>query len=219
MIRRRPRAGESVRGPGFAFLAVAIFLAGGCAPPPAAPAPAGTPTLQSTEDVWAYAIDLVRVGDDAGALAMLERAAPDVVALDWDPPYAAPFYRDLAELRLAAGRRTEAEAAARGALEQIGRIRPWTQFQAADRRLAERLAHALAAGARADVAALDTLCRSTESPPVADACYLLGDLRQRQGETEGARAAFLAYLDRVPEFGFLRRQALMRGEAERAVRR
>jgi hypothetical protein len=93
---------------------------------------------------------------------------------------------------------------------------PTARFTASERRLFERTLAALQAAAADDATALAGLASSSESPPAADAWYLLGWTHERHGEAAAARTAYREYLDRAPMWSFLRQAEAMRQHA-RAV--
>jgi hypothetical protein len=129
----------------------------------------------------------------------------------------AQFHRDLAEVRLFAGDLAGAGDEARVSASTLVARTPNARFTASERRLFERLLQALLAAANDDAAGLTQLAESDESPPLADAWYLLGWTRQRHGDLEAARAAYRAYLDGAPIWSFLRQAPAMREHARAVV--
>lgn len=176
-------------------------------PPPASP-PA--PVVDSAAADWAYALRVLALGNLAAAGSYLEQAAQAGPATAGDR---AQMYRDLAEVRLALGDRTGAAAAVRVSQDALSQLPLNARFTLTERRLSERTLEALLAAADDDLADLTAACSSGESPPAADACYLLGWTYEEHAQPAQARPAYQAYVDRAPAWSFLRRAAAMRQHA------
>lgn len=200
---------------------VGLVLLVACAPATALTPASGVtdpaPRQPKADRDWAYAIDLLKRRDDAGALTYLERAVE--VGGDPSPMYQVLLLRDVAELRLAAGDTAGAVAAADQGTLLLGKVERSATFSDEDRRLNRMLMAALRAAGNGDAAALEALTRTIDAgyPKAADPWFLLGQVRERAGDTAGAQRAYRAYLDRLPEFGILRRTTVMRAYAARTL--
>jgi len=180
-----------------------------CAPP-ATPTRLPPPLERSSERLSAYGAYLLSVGDPAGARAYLELAAArDTIRAD-DLPQ---LLRDLAEARLFSGDRPAALEAAHSAQDALARVPRSAQFQESDRQVFERVLDGLEAASAGDVDRLSAIARDDSPTPSADAWYLLGWLREGQGDLSAARVAYQAYLARDPLWTFLRSAAIMRHHA------
>ncbi len=198
---------------GLAPIAV-LVCATACAPSAAPPTPWQiAPPGTSAVDYWNDAIHLMQVGDDADALADMNRAVQGGVAsIPIEPSL---FYRDVAEARLSGGDLPGAAEAARQARDALD-VRPETaQFRAPERQLFEAEVDALEFAGQGDSERLAAVAQ--REPLLADPWYLLGWLDERRGDQDGARAAYRSYLARAPEGSFLRRTAVMQRHAEAVV--
>ena len=193
---------------GACLLIVTACSGPGLPSPPAANPPA--PVVDSAAAAWAYALRVLALGDLTSASAYLEHAAQAGPATVSDRTQ---MYRDLAEVRLALGDRPGAATAVRVSQAALAEQPLNARFTPAERRLSERTLEALLAAASDGLAGLTAACSSNESPPAADACYLLGWTYEQHVQPAQARPAYQAYLDRAPAWSFLRRATAMRQHA------
>lgn len=196
----------------------ALLIASACtapglpSPPPASPPP---PLPETPAADWAYALRVLALGDLTTARPYLERAVQMGVAAQAPDPQ--QVYRDLAETRLLSGDAAGAAAAVDLGRTALGQQRLNARFTSSERRLFERTLDALQAAATDDISGLRTLATSDESPPLADAWYLLGWAEERRADVSAARAAYQGYLDRAPTWSYLRATRLMRDHARAVV--
>jgi hypothetical protein len=192
-------------------LVLSLLMLGlvGCARPSSSINP---PPLQSSDDAtWQYAAYLLTQGHTQDARGYLEGVEKDSVS---DP---ALFLRDLAEARLFSGDASgaaDAAALARAALAQ----KPTTaQFRDDDRYIFERTLEALQAAGADDRQRLTRLTQDEQRAPSADAWYCLGWLDEQHQDLAGAKAAYRAFLDRAPQWSFLRQATSMREHARAVI--
>jgi hypothetical protein len=123
--------------------------------------------------------------------------------------------RDVAEARLFSGDLEGAASAAQEASTSLAQRPTTAQFRAADRFLFERTLQALEAAATGDASALTQL--ATDDERSADAWYLLGWTREREGDLADAQNAYRAFLARTPQWSFLRETFEMRRHAQAVI--
>jgi hypothetical protein len=193
-----------------ARLSLLALLLVGCNAAQAHPAP---PLVDSASADWSYALRLIGIGDVEGARGFLERAA---VLGGPEADQQAQFYRDLAEVRLAASDMPRTLAAVQLSRTGLDAKPATARFKDEERRRFRQELDALEAAALGDVNRLAQLTRA-DGPPVADTWYLLGGTYERRGELEAARAAYRAYLDRAPPWSFLRTALVMQRHAHEVL--
>ena len=193
-------------------LLLVVLAIAGCVAPAAPIRPDLPPRQPKADRSWAHAVDLLRVGDDAEARVYVEQAVE--LGGDSNPLVQMLLLRDLAELRLATADGPGAALAAREAEAMLARAPRSATLSEDERRLNQHLLDALEAAGQGDLRSLERLAQTTtDAGRAADPWYLLGWTREQRGDTSAAREAYRSYLERVPEFGILRRSALMREHA------
>jgi hypothetical protein len=175
------------------------------------------PRVLSPDRFWDYGLAELKEGDEPAALGALEEAL-NLNAARWPAKDRAQFMRDLAELRLSQGKTDEAQQAAAMALDALSQVDLTATFTPAERDAQEHVTRALLLAGQGDAAGLEALARAPSRPLVADPWYLLGWLRERNGDQAGVRSAYAAYLQMVPAYGLLRRTQAMRAHAAHTVR-
>ncbi|MCA1646199.1 MAG: hypothetical protein LC797_12315 [Chloroflexi bacterium] len=175
-------------------------------PPPLAPTP---------EVAWQYGAQLLSLGEAAGARRYLEQVGAGPLDNLSDGVL---FLRDLAEARLFSDDLPGAAAAANQARVRLVSVPRSAQFQADDRLLMERTIDDLEAAAQEDTPRLGQLASDEAMFPSADAWYLLGWLAERRGDVTSARSHYRAFLDRAPQWTFLRRAVVMQQYAQSTLR-
>ncbi len=195
--------------------AIACLLVLGCNPSVrSGDVPSGVgrppPLDQSAGPVWTYAAYLLAQGQPAQARGYLDAVAR--TGLDGVSDQSL-FFRDLAEACLFSGDATCAAQAAAQARDALGRKPTTAQFRDDDRRVFERTVDALYAAATDDRDQLRLLTQNEQPAPSADAWYLLGWLDEQRGEVPDAGKAYRGYLQRAPQWSFLREAAQMRQHA------
>jgi hypothetical protein len=205
-------AARALRGARALLLVLAVAASVACGragstrePPPLTPTPAST---------WRYGAYLLSLDDVVGARPVLEQVAGDQLDHSDVPLY----LRDLAEARLFSGDLVGAASAAREARTRLAVAPRMAQFQADDRLLVERSIDALQAAADNNQPQLSALAAAEGTFPSADAWYLLAWLAERRGEPDVARVDYRAFLERAPQWTFLRRAVVMRQHAQAALR-
>jgi tetratricopeptide (TPR) repeat protein len=198
-----------------AFVAVLIVCTACSAPPPVPSASPPPPLPESALADRDYALRVLALGQLNTAHEYLERANQLGMTAQANDPH--QVLRDLAEVRLFSGDAQGATAAIDQARVALGQQRLNARFTAGERRLFERSLASLDAAARDDVPGLTAQATSAESPPLADAWYLLGWSHEHQANLSAARGAYQAYLDRAPAWSFLRSGGLMRDHARTVV--
>ncbi len=195
-------------------LFLVLLLLAGCAGPPRLPERRLSP--DNPGDQIGLGLERLRSDDPAGALAAME-AANRAGAARLSPFDSSLFLRDLAELRLARGDDAGAADAAENGLRSLDQVPLTAQFKDEDQQVFRRLLSSLALAGRTNAEQLEALARSDGFPPLADPWYLLGWVREHQGDVSGARQAYQTYLSRTPEFGLLRLTRFMEQHAREVV--
>jgi hypothetical protein len=175
------------------------------------------PRILSPDRFWEYGLAELKYGDEPAALGALEQAL-DLNAARWPAKDRAQFMRDLAEVSLAQGKTDEAQQAATMALDALSQMDLTATFTPSERDAQAQVTRAILLAGRGDAAALEALAREPSQPLIADPWYLLGWLRERNGDRAGARAAYTSYLQLVPAYGLLRRTQTMRAHAADVLR-
>jgi tetratricopeptide (TPR) repeat protein len=189
-------------------MTTSLLLATACsAPPSGSPLP---PLPESAAADWSYAVRVLDRGDLPQARRYFERAVELGPVVD---PDRAQFFRDLAEVRLASGDPAGAAAAVHASADALARLPANARFRDSERSLFQRTLDALEAAANDDAASLEALTADA-SPPLGDAWYLLGWVREQHGDVPAASVAYQAYLDRSPAWSFLRFAPRMRQHAQ-----
>jgi hypothetical protein len=171
------------------------------------------PTDATATTDWDYGVYLLAAsGNPATAQLYLVRAESEGVPTS--ASQAALFYRDLAEAHLFAGDMAAASAAARHGIDALASRSTTAQFQPDDRSLFERDLAALEAAGHGDTTALLGVAQAPTNPPVADPWYVLGWLRERDGDMDGARSAYARYVELSPAWSLLRGASGMRQHAQ-----
>jgi tetratricopeptide (TPR) repeat protein len=168
------------------------------------------PHLDNTPEArWAYGAYLLSRGEAANARSYLEPLVAGGVTNQ------SLLLRDVAEARLFSGDLEGAASAAHEASTSLAQRPTTAQFRAADRFLFERTLQALEAAATGDASALTQLATGDERS--ADAWYLLGWTREREGDLADAQNAYRAFLARTPQWSFLRETFEMRRHAQAVI--
>jgi hypothetical protein len=191
------------------WLGLALSVVLGCSP--AAPERRPPPLDTSPQSEWTYGAYLLSLGDAHAALVYLEPLGHGPLE---NIVFPALLLRDLAEARLVAGDLPGAAAAARAARAQLALRGRSAQFQADDRRIFERTIDGLEAAGDDDLQRLSDLCADESPTPSADVWYLLGWLQERHGNLLAAQAAYRGFLQRTPQWLFLREAVGMRQHAQ-----
>ena len=191
-----------------------MLLAVACGRPldavPGAPPEGATATMQ-----WSYATYLLSNGDPAQARGYLERLDERTERDVSDP---ALLWRDIAEARLFTGDAPGTLTATARARQELAAEPNTAQFKADDRYLFARTIDALEAAASTEPDKLLSIATDEREAPSADAWYLLGWLHEQRGELEASRAPYRSYLERAPQWSFLRQAFEMRRHAQLVVR-
>jgi hypothetical protein len=197
---------------GLLVLVIAPLLVLACGPTTTTRPP--PPVAPTAEAVWRYGAELLSLDDVSGARPYLEQVGAGPLDNLSDGVL---FLRDLSEARLFSGDLPSAASAAHQARTRLATVPRSAQFQADDRFLVERTIDGLEAAARGDTQRLAQLATDEAAFPSADAWYLLGWLAESRGDVTSARSDYRAFLDRAPQWTFLRRAVVMQQYAQHVL--